>query len=59
VLEAFGPERLMWGSDCPYQLAEGHGYGRSLALIQSGLDFLNADAQAQLLQRTAERVFFS
>jgi len=23
-LGAYGPQRLMWGSDCPYQLAPGH-----------------------------------
>jgi predicted TIM-barrel fold metal-dependent hydrolase len=26
LLKAYGPERLMWGSDCPYQLAGGQSY---------------------------------
>ncbi|HVJ86047.1 MAG TPA: amidohydrolase family protein [Caulifigura sp.] len=59
VLDAFGPDRLMWGSDCPYQLGAGNNYAASLELIQKGLDFLIASDREALLRKTATRVFFS
>lgn len=57
-LKYFGPERLMWGSDAPHQLAPGHGYAASKALIEKHLDFLSASDKAWLLGKTAHRVFF-
>jgi predicted TIM-barrel fold metal-dependent hydrolase len=59
VYEAFGPERLMWASDCPFQVDPGHTYQASVDLVRSGLDFLSADDKEWLLRKTAERVFFS
>lgn len=59
VFDAFGPERLMWASDGPYQMQPPHSYRASLSLIQEGLPFLSADDKSWLLQKTAERVFFS
>lgn len=56
---AFGPERLMWASDCPYQVQDAHTYRASIDLIKQGLDFLTPDDQAWILKKTAERVFFS
>jgi predicted TIM-barrel fold metal-dependent hydrolase len=58
VFDAFGPERLMWASDSPFQVAGGHTYKASIDLIQSGLDFLSAADMDWLLRKTAERVFF-
>ncbi len=58
VFEAFGPQRLMWGSDCPYQLGGGNNYAASLELIQEGLDFLTAADRQAILRDTATRVFF-
>ena len=58
VFEAFGPQRLMWGSDSPYEIVHG-GYQQSLDLIQNGLDFLSAADKEWILRKTAERVFFS
>ena len=26
IYEAFGPQRLMWATDCPYQVVDGHNY---------------------------------
>lgn len=58
LCDAFGPERLMWGSDSPFQTVNGNTYRASIELVQSKLDFLKADGLEQLLRKTAERVFF-
>lgn len=57
--DAFGAERLMWGSDAPYQLAPGHGYGPSVALPRERLGFLSGPERRALLRGTAARLFFS
>lgn len=59
LYEAFGPERLMWASDCPYQLENGHTYSASIALVRDRLNFLNTNDKDWILRRTAEKVFFS
>jgi predicted TIM-barrel fold metal-dependent hydrolase len=59
LLDAYGPQRLMWASDGPYQMQPPHTYKASLELIKSGLDFLTPDAKEWLLRKTAERVFFA
>jgi len=56
--DAFGAERLMWATDCPYQLAAGHGYEASLALVRDRCQFLTAEERANLLTGTAARLFF-
>ncbi len=58
VVDAFGPERLMWASDAPYQVQAEHTYAASVALMEEGLDFLGAAEREQILQKTAERFFF-
>lgn len=58
VLDAFGPERLMWGSDAPYQVEAPHTYRASVELVTKKLDFLSATDRDWLLRRTAEGVFF-
>jgi predicted TIM-barrel fold metal-dependent hydrolase len=57
VYDAFGPERLMWATDCPYQVVD-HSYQQSIDLILHGLDFLKADDKEWILRKTAEKVFF-
>jgi predicted TIM-barrel fold metal-dependent hydrolase len=59
VRDAFGAGRLMWASDCPYQVGPGHNYADAIRLVREGLDFLNADERTSILHDTAERVFFS
>jgi predicted TIM-barrel fold metal-dependent hydrolase len=59
LLDAFGPERLMWATDCPYQVQAGHTYENSIALIRDRLDFLSEGDRQWLLKKTAERIFFS
>jgi predicted TIM-barrel fold metal-dependent hydrolase len=56
-LDAFGPERLMWASDGPFQVVKGHEYAPSIDLIKQA-DFLSASDKDLLLRGTAERVFF-
>jgi predicted TIM-barrel fold metal-dependent hydrolase len=59
VFDDYGPRRLMWGSDCPFQVEDGRSYAPSLALVREGLPFLSAEDRAWLLGRTAESVFFT
>jgi predicted TIM-barrel fold metal-dependent hydrolase len=58
LLECYGPARLMWGSDSPYQIVEPNTYGDSVKLITEKCDFLSAADREQLLRGTAEKVFF-
>jgi predicted TIM-barrel fold metal-dependent hydrolase len=59
LVEAYTPRRLMWGTDCPYQVQPPHAYLDSVELVRSRLDFLTADDRAWLLGKTAEQVFFT
>jgi len=59
LIKAYGAERLMWGSDCPYQLEGGHTYRDSIALIRDRLDGVSEEERQWLLRKTAERVFFT
>jgi predicted TIM-barrel fold metal-dependent hydrolase len=59
VLEAFGPQRLMWASDCPFQVLDGHRYRDSVELVRQRLDFLTDEDRRWLLRRTAEQTFFA
>jgi predicted TIM-barrel fold metal-dependent hydrolase len=57
--DAYGASRLMWGSDCPYQVQDGHTYANSIALIRDRLDFLTPEDKHWMLRGTAEKVFFA
>ncbi|QDU38707.1 4-sulfomuconolactone hydrolase [Maioricimonas rarisocia] len=57
--EAYGPQRLMWGSDCPYQLTGPNTYGDSIALIRERIDFFSDEDRERILRGTAEKVYFS
>ena len=57
--DTFGPQRLMWASDCPYQIQRGHTYADALALLRDRLDFLSATDRDWMLRRSAEKVFFT
>jgi predicted TIM-barrel fold metal-dependent hydrolase len=57
VVQAFGANRCMWESDCPFQVVS-HRYEDSIALIRDRLDFLSKDDRTWLLSRTAEQVLF-
>ena len=57
--DAYGAERLMWATDCPFQVMKGHTYGDSIALVRDQLDFLSDSDRDWMLRGTAERVFFT
>lgn len=57
VVQAFGANRCMWESDCPFQVVE-HKYTESVDLIREKLDFLTQDDRAWLLGKTAESLLF-
>ncbi len=56
--DAFGAERLMWGSDSPFQVLGEHTYAASVELIGK-LDFLSDAEREWLLGKTAEGIFFT
>ena len=58
LFESFGAERLMWGSDCPYQLDGENNYRASISLIRDVIDFVSDEERQRLLRTTAERTFF-
>ncbi len=58
LYDAYGPQRLMWASDLPYQLSGENTYGDSLALIQDRIDFVSPSDKEWLLRKTAARVYF-
>ena len=58
VFEHYGPRRLMWGSDCPFQVQNGQTYRASVALIREHLDFLSSEDRDWLSSKTAKSLFF-
>lgn len=59
LLDAFGAERLMWGSDSPFQLEPPNSYQASIEFVNERLDFLSNEEKAWLMAGTSEKVFFS
>lgn len=59
VFETYGPRRLMFGSDAPYQAQPPHSYAAALALVRDHLRFTSAEDRQWLLAGAAERVFFT
>ena len=57
VWGAFGADRLMWATDCPYQVQQ-ETYEDSLALVRDGLEFLSDEGRRAVLEGAARRVFF-
>jgi len=58
LYDAYGPGRLMWGSDSPFQAEAPHSYSGSLELVWDRLDFLTPADAEWLLRKTAETIFF-
>jgi predicted TIM-barrel fold metal-dependent hydrolase len=58
LLDSFGPRRLMWASDAPYQVQGVNTYKASIALVRDRLDFLSKPDRVWLLAKTAEAVFY-
>jgi predicted TIM-barrel fold metal-dependent hydrolase len=57
LFDSFGPERLMWASDCPFQV-DNEPYAASIDLVRSRLDFVSTSDKEWLLRKTAEQTFF-
>ncbi len=57
LVDCFGPQRLMWASDSPYQIQGVNTYKASISLIRDRLDVSKEDRE-WLLRKTAEKVFF-
>jgi predicted TIM-barrel fold metal-dependent hydrolase len=56
VYDAFGPQRLMWGTDWP--LVERHcGYARALAVVRDEMKFFNDDDKRWILGGTVEKLW--
>jgi predicted TIM-barrel fold metal-dependent hydrolase len=58
LIDRFGVERLMWASDCPYQVQSNHTYAASIELIRDRMKSLSQDDKDWLLRKTAEKVFY-
>jgi predicted TIM-barrel fold metal-dependent hydrolase len=58
VVDAFGPARCLWESDCPKQVKDGHTYEAALAVVRDHATFLSASDKEQILVKTAEDFFF-
>ena len=56
IIDAFGPERCMWGSDSPYQVIK-ETMEDSISVIRDRLGLSESDRD-QVLRGTAERLFF-
>ena len=58
LVDCYGPQRLMWASDAPFQVEDGHRYQTSIAVVRDHLPFLSGSDREWLLGRTAESIFF-
>ncbi|MFM1803078.1 MAG: hypothetical protein RJA81_2430, partial [Planctomycetota bacterium] len=57
LLKAYGSERLMWESDCPFQVVD-HSYRDSISLVNERMDFLTDQQRSDILRNTAEKLLF-
>lgn len=59
VVDAYGANRLMWASDCPYQVQGDHTYKASIDLIRDAAENeLSQQEKDWLLRGTAQKLFF-
>ena len=56
LYDAFGPRRLMWGTDWPVSHRHAS-YAQTLAVVRDAMTFLNRDDKRWLLSKTIERVW--
>lgn len=54
--QAFGPQRLMWGTDWPVCLPHAT-YSQTLTVVRDEMKFLNEDDKSWMLSKTIERVW--
>jgi predicted TIM-barrel fold metal-dependent hydrolase len=58
LYNAYGSQRLMWGSDSPFQVQPPYTYAESLEFVHSRLPFLGPEDKDWILRKSAEKVFF-
>lgn len=58
LYDAYGPQRLMWGSDSPYQVQPPYTYAESLNFVRHQLPFLRPEDKNWMLRRSAQTLFF-
>lgn len=56
IYDAYGPERLMWGTDFPHNIRSAE-YGAALELIRTHMDFWNADDLEWILCKTIQKLW--
>jgi predicted TIM-barrel fold metal-dependent hydrolase len=56
LYHAFGPQRLMWGTDWPI-VEERGSYRQALTVVRDEMKFLNEEDKSWILSRTVERVW--
>ncbi|MBU9180058.1 amidohydrolase family protein [Burkholderia gladioli] len=56
VYDAFGPKRLMWGTDHPVCLPH-LSYARAIALYRDHLDFMPLEDRQEIWHRTVQRIW--
>lgn len=59
LIQEYTAGRLMWASDCPYQVQDQHTYAASIDLIRERMTDLSPVQKRSLLHDTAHKVFFS
>jgi len=57
LYDTFGPQRLMWASDCPFQTVNGT-YEASVSLVADRLPFLSSTDKDWILRKTAEETYY-
>jgi len=56
VYDAFGPNRIMWGTDWPVSKGK-IDYGKTLELVRDEMDFFNDEDRQWILGKTIERLW--
>ena len=56
IYDAFGPQRLMWGTNFP-GILKSTGYRPALELFQNHIDFLTEDDKEWLFSKTARKIW--
>jgi predicted TIM-barrel fold metal-dependent hydrolase len=57
LYDAYGPRRLMWGTDWPIIENSNAKYEQALTVVRDDMKFLNADDKSWLLSKSVERVW--
>ena len=56
VYDAFGPNRIMWGTDWPVSKSKIE-YGKTLTLVRDEMDFFNDEDREWILNKTIQRLW--